>query len=96
MRDWIYEGEVVQLIREYVSKGLTRKEIAQRLGFTYDCVIDICKKFNIPKADRRDRLDKVYICQRCGREVVIPRKERVKKYCPECRQEVRRLKARKV
>lgn len=77
---------VVQEIRRLSQEvGLTDREIANRLGLSMDTIRRVRKANSIPRANLANRVDKRYTCQRCGKVVAIARKERRRKYCPECR-----------
>lgn len=80
LREW---SEVIELNMQ----GYNDREISEMIpGISQAGVQKIRSKLNIPKADYGEKLDKIYICKRCGKEVVIKRKEHKQRYCPECKE----------
>lgn len=74
--------EIKRLSQE---EGLNDGEIAARLGISRATVNRHRQAADIPRANLKNRRDKSYECKRCGRTVVIARKERCAKYCPACK-----------
>jgi DNA-directed RNA polymerase subunit RPC12/RpoP len=73
-------------IRELNSQGYNDREIAEMIpGISQAGVQKIRVRLGIAKADYGERLDKKYICKRCGKEVTIKRKEHRQKYCQDCK-----------
>jgi hypothetical protein len=77
---------IYRVVEDLNSKGCKDREIGEVIGIPSWTVYSIRKKLGIPKADFRERMDKTYICKSCGYIVLIKRKERRRKYCPECRE----------
>lgn len=79
------------------EEGLSDVEIAQILGISRVTVCRVRKQYGIPRANRANRKDKVYVCAECKREIAIARKERKQRYCPECKaaRELMRNRARR-
>lgn len=71
------------------DEGLSDKEIADVLGCSRATVNRARQHTGIPTANLNNRKDKKYVCHFCKKEVVIRRKERKKKYCPECREDLK-------
>jgi hypothetical protein len=73
-------------IRELNAQGYNDHEISDMLpGITQAGVQKIRTRLKIPKADYGERLDKKYVCRRCGCEVTIKRKEHRQWYCEDCK-----------
>jgi len=78
---------VIQEIRRLnQAEGLTDAEIADQLGISRVTVCRVRKQAKIPRCNRANRKDKSYVCKGkdCGKEVVIARKERKRRYCETC------------
>lgn len=71
------------------EEGLSDKEIAGILGCSRATVNRTRRAYKIPTANLQNRKDKSYICSFCETEVIIPRKERKKKYCDDCRTQLK-------
>lgn len=74
-------SEVTRLSQE---EGLNDREIAHELGCSRATVNRIRISCSIPTANLSNRLDKTYICSKCGKVVTIRRKERRKLLCQDC------------
>lgn len=70
------------------QEGYSDKEISAALGCSRATVNRTRNAHNIPLANLRNRKDKSYTCTHCSTIVVIARKERKKRYCPDCREEL--------
>lgn len=70
------------------NEGLSDEEIAKQLGCSRATVNRTRKNHNIPLANLENRKDKSYTCVACNETIVIARKERKKRYCPECRKKL--------
>lgn len=70
------------------NEGLTDQEIAEALGCSRATVNRTRRQYNIPLANLDNRKDKTYACTACGETITIARKERKKRYCPDCREEL--------
>lgn len=68
------------------EEGLSDKEIADILGCSRATVNRARQQADIPTANLENRKDKTYDCSFCNETITIRRKERKKKYCPECRE----------
>ena len=80
-----FKKEFVEKIIYYSQEeGLKDHEIAEILGCSRATVNRTRQAHGIPTANLRNRKDKKCICEKCGAEYFIRRKERRKKYCPEC------------
>lgn len=77
--------EVRRLSQE---EGLNDQEIADIIGCSRATVNRARRANNIPTANLSNRKDKYYTCTFCGTDVVIPRKERKKRYCDDCREQL--------
>lgn len=75
---------------KYLSQeeGLNDQEIAEQLGCSRATINRARKQHNIPLANLENRKDKEYVCGHCNETIKIARKERKKRYCPECREEL--------
>lgn len=71
------------------DEGLSDKEIADILGCSRATVNRTRRAYAIPTANLQNRRDKHYTCTFCGEVVVIARKDRKKKYCDDCRKELK-------
>ena len=78
-------GEVRRLSQD---EGKTDKEIADILGCSRATVNRARQAHNIPTANLENRKDKQYTCTFCGKVVTIARKERKKRYCDDCREQL--------
>ena len=80
---------LVKMIRHLSQKeGLSDQEIANKLGCSRATVNRTRKAHNIPLANLNNRKDKTYECVHCQKTITIARKERKKRYCPDCREEL--------
>lgn len=70
------------------DEGLTDKEIADILGCSRATVNRARQQAGIPTAVLANRMDKKYECVFCHTVVTIRRKERKKKYCDTCREDL--------
>ncbi|AIY85331.1 hypothetical protein U729_3267 (plasmid) [Clostridium baratii str. Sullivan] len=68
------------------EEGLNDLEIAKILGCSQSTVSRARSSNNIPRYNVRNRKDKSYVCLSCNKEIFIARKEKVKLYCPECKE----------
>lgn len=66
------------------EEGLIDREIAEQLDCHRVTITRIRSRHNIPRPNLANRKDKVQICKRCGKEDVLRRKQRIKKYCKDC------------
>lgn len=71
------------------EEGFADKEIAGILGCSRATVNRARRTHNIPTANLDNRKDKEYTCTFCEKVVVIARKERKKRYCKECREQLK-------
>lgn len=76
---------VKEIWRLSQEEGLTDGEIAELFGCSRITINRTRKKYNIPRANLKNRKDKQYICASCNQVVTIRRKERKKRYCEECK-----------
>lgn len=65
-------------------EGYIDKEIADALGCHRVTVTRLRDIHNIPRPKLSNRKDKKQVCNQCGKEEVIRRRERVRKYCFDC------------
>lgn len=65
------------------DEGYKDLEIANMLGVHRVTVTRVRNSHNIPKANLRNRKDKVTYCNRCGTRFIIRRRERTR-LCPQC------------
>jgi transcriptional regulator with XRE-family HTH domain len=80
---------LVQEIRRLSQEeGLNDQEIAAILGCSRATVNRTRQANNIPTANLENRKDKEYTCTFCNKVVVIARKERKKRYCDDCREQL--------
>lgn len=71
------------------QEGLGDKEIADVLGCSRATVNRARRTYKIPTANLDNRKDKEYTCTFCEKVVVIARKERKKRYCDDCREQLK-------
>lgn len=80
---------VKEITRLSQEEGLTDKEIADVIGCSRATINRTRIKYNIPTANLQERNDKEYQCVFCKKVVLIKRKERKKRYCDECRDDLK-------
>lgn len=80
---------VEEIRRLSQDEGLTDKEIADIFGCSRATINRTRQKHGIPTANLENRKDKQYTCRFCEKTVVIRRKERKKKYCDDCREQLK-------
>ena len=64
--------------------GLTDEEISKEIGCSRATINRNRIRYNIPKADVRNRKDKGFVCLKCHKKVFIRRKEVLRLYCEKC------------
>lgn len=79
---------VKEIHRLSQDEGLNDKEIAAVIGCSRATVNRARQAFNIPTANLDNRKDKEYTCSFCQKVVVIARKDRKKRYCNDCREQL--------
>lgn len=79
---------VTEIKRLSQDEGMSDKEIAVILGCSRATVNRTRLANKIPTANLSNRKDKSYTCTFCSNVIVIPRKERKKRYCGDCREEL--------
>lgn len=80
---------VEEIRRLSQDEGLSDKEIATVLGCSRATVNRARRAHDIPTANLDNRKDKEYTCTFCEKVVVIARKERKKRYCDDCREQLK-------
>lgn len=80
---------VEELKRLAQEEGMTDKEIADIFGCSRATINRTRQKYNIPTANLENRMDKQYTCTFCNTVVTIRRKERKKRYCDSCREQLK-------
>ncbi|MNQ89164.1 hypothetical protein D3C85_1044620 [compost metagenome] len=79
-------NEIKRLSQE---EGKTDKEIADIFGCSRATINRARQTHGIPTANLQNRKDKEYECTFCHKTVVIRRHERKKRYCDDCREELK-------
>lgn len=79
--------DVDEIRRLSQEEGYIDSEIADVLGCHRVTVTRLRHKHNIPRPNLLNRKDKKQTCKKCGREELIRRRERVRKYCFPCQNE---------
>lgn len=80
-----FKREFIEKIWFYSQEeGYKDGEIADILGCSRATVNRTRHTYNIPTANLRNRMDKECVCDECGKEYMIRRKERRKRVCAEC------------
>lgn len=80
-----FKKEFIDKVIYYTQEeGLKDHEVADILGCSRATVNRTRQAQGVPTANLRNRMDKECKCEECGKEYVIRRKERRKKYCEVC------------
>ena len=79
--------DVKEVRRLSQEEGYFDKEIAEALECNRVTVTRLRDMHNIPRPKLSNRKDKKQVCNQCGKEEMIRRRERVRKYCFDCQKE---------
>ena len=74
---------VEEIRRLSQEEGMFDNEIADYLGIHRVTVNRIRKQYSIPRANLKNRKDKPSYCTKCGKPIIIKRRERFSS-CQEC------------
>lgn len=74
-------SQVRELSQEF---GLNDRQISEILGCERATITKLRKRHSIPVCNLKNRMDKTYVCAKCGETITIRRRERRMAFCSKC------------
>lgn len=71
--------------------GMTDTQIAEMIGCSRATVNRVRNKNNIPIRNVNNKMDKKYVCNECGSEVLIRRNEQKRFMCGDCMDKLKNI-----
>lgn len=79
-------------IRELSQEfGMTDTQIAQMIGCSRATINRARNKHDIPIRNVKNKMDKSYICNECGNEILIKRSEQKRFICGDCMDKLKNI-----